>query len=53
MSKYSINEAEYKAKVESLYNGEIEVVSRFVSLTKPILVKDKYGQGKTTTTRDC
>lgn len=43
MPKHSINEAEYKAKVESLYNGEIEVVSRFISLTKPILVKDKYG----------
>lgn len=43
MSKNSINEVEYKAKVESLYNGEIEVVSRFISLAKPILVKDKYG----------
>lgn len=43
MSKYSINEAEYKVKVESLYNGEIEVVGRYISLSQPILVKDKYG----------
>lgn len=38
-----LNEAEYKAKVESLYNGELEVVGHYKSLTQPILVKDKYG----------
>lgn len=43
MSKYSINEAEYKAKVDELYNGEIEVVGHYKSLSQPILVKDKYG----------
>ena len=41
MSKYSINEEEYKAKVDELYNGEIEVVGHYKSLTQPILVKDK------------
>lgn len=37
------NEVEYKNEVESLYNGEIEVVGRYKSLSQPILVKDKYG----------
>lgn len=43
MPRKGLNEVEYKAKVESLYNGEIEVVGRYVSLTQPILVKDRYG----------
>lgn len=34
---------EFNQKVESLYNGEIEVVGRFKNLMSPILVKDKYG----------
>lgn len=39
--KYS--EEEYKQKVKSLYNGELEVVGRYRGLNKPILVKDQYG----------
>lgn len=36
-------EEEFKKEVELLYNSEFEVISRFKGLTKPILVKDKYG----------
>ena len=36
-------EEQFKKEVESLYNKDIEVVSRFKGLSKPILVKDKYG----------
>lgn len=43
MGKFKSNEVEYKKEVETMYNGEIEVVSRFKSLTEPILVKDQYG----------
>lgn len=39
--KYS--EELYKKKVHDLYNGEVEVISRFKGMFKPILVKDKYG----------
>lgn len=38
-----INEVEFKEKVKSLYNGELEVISHFKGLTQPILVKDQYG----------
>lgn len=37
------NEETFKKEVESLYNGEIEVIGRFKGVTKPVLVKDKYG----------
>lgn len=37
------SEEKFKKEVNSLYNGEIEVVGRFKNLTSPILVKDKYG----------
>ena len=40
MPRKGLNEAEFKAKVDSLYNGEIELAGRYVSLTSPILVKD-------------
>ena len=43
MPRKGLNEAEFKAKVDSLYNGEIELAGRYVSLASPILVKDKYG----------
>lgn len=43
MPRKGLNEAEYKAKVESLYNGELEVVGHYKSLSQPILLKDKYG----------
>ena len=43
MSRNSINEAEYKNKVKLLYDGELEVVGRYKSLTSPILIRDKYG----------
>ena len=36
-------EETFKQKVDSLYNGEVEVISRFKGLTRPILVKDHYG----------
>lgn len=36
-------EEQFIEEVNSLYNGEIEVVSRYKGTTKPILVKDKYG----------
>lgn len=37
------NETEFKKAVAKLYNGEIEIVGKFVGLSYPILVKDKYG----------
>jgi hypothetical protein len=43
MSHRHFNEDEFKKEVDSLYNREIEVVGRYVSLSKPILVKDRYG----------
>ena len=36
-------EEEFKKKVESLYNGEIEVVGKYKGHFNKILVKDKYG----------
>lgn len=39
--KYS--EEEFKQKIHQLYNGEIELVSRYKGLHQPVLVKDKYG----------
>ena len=36
-------EEEFIKEVESLYGKEFEVISRFKGLTKPILVKDKFG----------
>ena len=36
-------EVEFKKEVESLYNGEIEVIGKYKGLTKSILIKDKYG----------
>ena len=41
MRKY--NEVEFKNEVNLIYNGEIEVVGRYKSISQPILVKDKYG----------
>ena len=38
-----LNEEEYKNEVTKLYNGEIEVIGKFKGLSKPILLKDKYG----------
>lgn len=43
MPRKGLNEVEYKQKVDSLYNGEIEVVGRYKGLSFPILIKDKYG----------
>ena len=36
-------EEEFKKKVESLYNGEIEVAGKYKGHFNKILVKDKYG----------
>lgn len=36
-------EEQFKKEVELLYNNEFEVISRFKGLTKPILLKSKYG----------
>ena len=36
-------EEEFKKKVDSLYNGEIEVVGKYKGHFNKILVKDKYG----------
>ena len=41
MKKYS--EVEFKNEVNRIYNGEIEVVGRYKSISQPILVKDRYG----------
>ena len=43
MPRPGLNELEYKAKLNELYNGEIEVVGHYKSLSQPILLKDKYG----------
>lgn len=37
------NEESFKQEVSLLYNNEVEVVGRFKGLSKPLLVKDKYG----------
>lgn len=37
------NEEQFKKEVAKLYNGEIEIVSKFKGLTYPILCQDKYG----------
>ena len=37
------NETEFKKLVTELYKGEIEVVGKFIGLSYPILIKDKYG----------
>lgn len=37
------NEEQFKQEVTNLYNGEIEVVSKYKGLSHPILCKDKYG----------
>lgn len=39
--KYS--EDEYKNLVANIYNGEVEIVGKFLGLNKPILIKNKYG----------
>lgn len=36
-------EESYKKEVESLYNGEFEVVGRYTGLYKPILIQSKFG----------
>lgn len=36
-------EEQFKKEVELKHNGEFEVISRFKGLTKPILIKSKYG----------
>lgn len=36
-------EESYKKEVESLYEGRFEVVGKFRGLTKPILLRSKYG----------
>lgn len=36
-------ESDFKKEVDLLYNGEIEIVSNFKGMIKPLLVKDKYG----------
>lgn len=38
-----LSETEFKNEVTKLYNGEIEVIGKFKGLSKPILLKDKYG----------
>ena len=38
-----LNEEQYKSEVTKLYNGEIEIVGKFKGLSKPILLRDKYG----------
>lgn len=37
------NETEFKNLVAKLYNGEIEIVGKFIGLSYPILIKDRYG----------
>lgn len=37
------NEEQFKKEVAKLYNGEIEIVSKFKGLTYSILCQDKYG----------
>ena len=37
------NEEEYKKLVAEKYNGEIKVVGKYIGISKPILVEDKYG----------
>lgn len=37
------NEQTFKNEVDSLYNGEIEIVGKYKDLSSPILVRDKYG----------
>lgn len=37
------NEETFKKEVETLYNKEIEVIGKFKGVTKPILIRDKYG----------
>ena len=41
--KMKFTEKEFIQEVETLYNGEIEVVGKFKGLTHPILLRDKYG----------
>lgn len=43
MGKVKYNEVEYKKEVEKIYGKNLEVVSRYKGLDKPILVKDQYG----------
>ena len=43
MGKIKFNEKEFIQKVDTLYNGEIEVVGKFKGLMHPILLRDKYG----------
>ena len=43
MKKMKYTEEEFIEKVNSLYNGEVEVVGRYKGLSQPILAKDKYG----------
>ena len=43
MPRKGLNEVEFKTKLASLYNGEVEIVGRYKSLAQPILVKDQYG----------
>lgn len=43
MGKIKYNEDNFKKQVDQRFNGEIEVVSRFKGIDKPILVKNKYG----------
>lgn len=38
-----ITKEEFKQKVDTLYNGDIEVIGHFKGISKPILIKDKYG----------
>lgn len=37
------NEEEYKKLVAEKYNGEVKVVGKYIGISKPILVEDKYG----------
>lgn len=39
--KYS--ESEFKEKVAELYGSELKIVSKYISIHKPIYVEDKYG----------
>lgn len=45
------NEETFKKEIQNLYNGELEIVSRYKNQVSPILVKDKYGVMQVKTAR--
>lgn len=43
MGKIKFKEEEFIKQVDSLYNGEIEIIGKYRNLVSDILIKDKYG----------